>query len=110
MIATLRNRLPYLQLDDAILTAFARDVIRRRYDNDVRVHVVALLGWPLSNMLAGLNRGMYDGLMSFEETICSLFLLSTDFFTRSNDAQPIIYVGFWDPLERSCENPFATLA
>ena len=46
----------------------------------------------------------------FEEDVVGKFLLSTDFFWRGADeSREIVYVGYYDPYGRPCQNPFARL-
>ncbi|MCV6638378.1 hypothetical protein [Candidatus Albibeggiatoa sp. nov. NOAA] len=45
-------------------------------------------------------------IRNFEETICTRFLLSTDFFYHNNPNQ-IKYLAYYDPHKRPCSNPLS---
>lgn len=45
------------------------------------------------------------------EKLCSLFLLSTDFFQNSHDInRKVIFTGIYNPALNPCNNPFADLS
>jgi hypothetical protein len=106
--AVLHKRLDYLQLDDAGVAAFARDLIARGYVSPFRLRFVSAIR-PLYERLpmAGHSR-IEDVVRHGEERIVTLYLLSSDFFIHGADmARTIRYVGFYDPVARPCSNPFA---
>jgi hypothetical protein len=72
----LRAHLPYLDVDDAVLAAFARD---QRAGTGAREEI---------------------------DAIAARFLLSTDFFQNGADEdRPLRYVAYYDPYRSPCYNP-----
>lgn len=85
---TLRQILPYLQLDDAGLARFARDLRTARQ-------------YPV------LRRAR-SGDSKAREWLGQQFLLSSDFFWHGADeSRTIGYRSYYDPYAHPCANPFA---
>ncbi len=88
VILTLRRRLDYLELEEEGMVRFARDLRKRR----------------LQALLRRLKAGDTEAADWLEQQ----FLMSSDFFWNGADESRIIgYMGFYDPYERPCANPFA---
>ena len=111
ILAILHKRLGYLRLDESGLVRFAHD-----YQGRIPEKGAYLASW------AGLLRPIYalfnpfeltpkaESFRQFEDHILTQFLLSSDFFQHNADETRIVrYLGYYDPYERLCENPFASL-
>jgi hypothetical protein len=86
IVAILRSRLSFLSLDEAGLEAFAMDHQDRILNSDGAIHCCD------------------------EDLTVSYYLLSSSFFENGADeSQTVEYLGYYDPLTRVCQNPFAQL-
>lgn len=107
--AILRDRLSYLQLDEEGLDAFAKD-FQARIPDDAR-HTLSWMGIlkpvPFAWNVARSSRWSYM-IRKLETGLELRYLISTDFFQHDAREDRIIkYMGFYDPYERPCSNPFA---
>jgi len=107
-----RNRLPYLTYEDAVLEEFARDFVALvPAMSATRGYAVAFVGMR-SGRLLGRMAGTSTALQieMFEEKVASEFLKATDFFDNGEDVStPLSYVAFGDPYFNACRNPLAVL-
>ena len=88
VVSTLRQRLDYLELEEEGVVHFARDLRKRR--------------------LHTLLRRLKAGDAETAEWLVQQFLMSSDFFWNGADeSRPVGYMGYYDPYERPCANPFA---
>jgi hypothetical protein len=107
ILAVLRKRLDYLQLEERGLKAYARDLAASHRIASIRLRWVQMIG-PLYTKFDSLGRNpIAHSVRHGEERIVSTYLLSSDFFVNGQDESQIVrYLGFYDPL-RACANPFA---
>jgi hypothetical protein len=110
IIAMLRKRLDYLKLDEDGLKAFARDAVKHDIVTPSKRHLLAVSG-PLYLQFAAPGDGYVGRAVRHgEERIISAYLLSTDFFTGGADTSRVVrYLGYYDPLNHPCGNPFARI-
>jgi hypothetical protein len=110
IIAVLRKRLHYLQLDEQGLLAYAKDLVaagivssgKLRLLDAARPVYTHLVPTRLSALTRELNHG--------EERIVSQYLLSSDFFQNGNDEKRLVrYRQYYDPIGQigPCSNPFS---
>jgi hypothetical protein len=125
VVAILRRRLAYLDLDRAGVERFARDLIASGMIDDRKLKTAAMLGplfFPLSRSLerdhslavkgAPTYQYLNDPIAHGEDRIVSQFLLSSDFFVHAEDeTRTVHYLGFYEPMRNlvACGNPFARL-
>jgi hypothetical protein len=101
------KRLGYLQLDEAGVHEFARDLNAHQVVSKGRLRVIDASG-PLytGNALAVHNK-VFDAIHHGEDRITTLYLMSSDFFKNGADVNRIVrYLGYYDPVI-ACNNPFA---
>ena len=104
----LRRKLSFLKLDADGLEKFAEDYAKRNAKGRLKV-VEKNIAFRL-NRAIGLPKSWYGPLQWTEDFICTLFLMSSDFFIHNADEeQTVHYLGIYDPYERPCSNPFAVL-
>jgi hypothetical protein len=111
IIAGVRRKLSFLQLDDTGLHAFAKDYInsmlaKRPSWYRWKVHFHSLFAKPAAARW-GISNDKRSKHEKLDDYLATLFLLSSDFFVKGADeTQPVGYVNLYDPL-RACGNPFA---
>ena len=108
VIAVVRRRLGFLEPTAETLDAFARDYLDTRSRYRGTLAKLAFLAGPLRIYSPYDRLPMGHALRRLEDNVVSHFLLSTDFFEYGADeSRAPLYVGFHDPSERPCRNPFA---
>jgi hypothetical protein len=106
--AILRRRLRRLPLDPESLETFTRDYLASRERYRATLTRLAPLAWPLRVLSPYRFLPLGHPLRRLEDNVVSRYLLSTDFFQNgSNESRTPRYVGFHEPLDRPCANPFA---
>jgi hypothetical protein len=110
IVSGVRRRLAFLRFDDAGLHSFAKDYIRAMLAKRPswyrwKYHFYSLFHKPAAQWgMSNDNRSRRERL---EDSLATLFLLSSDFFIKGADESRVIqYLNFYDPL-RSCSSPFA---
>ena len=104
----LKKNLPYLKLEERGVTSFSIDFYRNR---PIPIDYLAKWGWIGS--LNTIFEIFDDSLLKknqklFEENIVQQYLMSSDFFFHDADESRIInYLGYFDPYNKTCTNPFA---
>lgn len=111
IVAMLKKRLGYLNVDDSDLHKFAGDFQatfspKRKYVSSW----VGILG-PVYSVADIFKITPYSKeFSSFEEFTVTTFLLSTDFFDHRADLKrKTSYVGLFDIYDNGCNNPFINL-
>ena len=108
VIAVLRKRLSYLQLDEASLGNFARDFAASGKMARGKLRLIAALA-PLYQWLPS-DDSSPAAVRHGEERLVTAFLLSSDFFvTGADERRPVHYLRLFDPWSNpgACQNPFA---
>jgi hypothetical protein len=109
LAALIRRRLSYLDLDPSAPDDFAREYVRRFGALAMARHHWATFGGLVSaNGLRRLAPARARLAQTFERRTVSYFLRSTSYVR--DPATPIRYIGFPDPYEGPCANPFAMLS
>jgi hypothetical protein len=109
IIAVLRQRLPYLRMEETGLAQFASDLLARGVVSPLRLRTLgALLPVYRSVSVEGEHEWLPE-LLHGEERITTLYLISSDFFQHGErEDREIRYLGYFDPLVRpACSSPFA---
>ena len=109
LAALIRRRLSHLDLDSSAPEDFAREYVRRYGALAMAQHHRATFGGFVSAIgLRVVSPARARRVQTFERRTVSYFLRSTTYFREP--AAPVRYVGFPDPYEGPCANPFATLS
>jgi hypothetical protein len=111
VVSILRRRLGFLKLEEGGVRAFAKDQTRATFDkkiptwNRLRYHFVASNASSFKRFSRSTD--MRSRMGTFEDTLVSTYLLSSDFFWNGSDeSRKVNYVAYYDPI-RPCHNPFA---
>ncbi len=108
--AIVNRRLGYLGASDTMVSRFATDYLELRSADVPRLAKVAILATPLRYLTVYPWVGLNHPLRRLEDNVVSNFLLSTNFFVRNGNQEPLTYVAFHDPGTAACRNPFHTPA
>ena len=109
VVAVLRKRLPYLNMEEEGLKRFATDLVANAVISPLRLRTLgALLPVYRRVSLEGEQNYMPE-LLHGEERITTLYLISSDFFqNKEREDREIRYMGYYDPLVRAaCSSPLA---
>jgi hypothetical protein len=107
----LHKRLGYLKLDPEGVQRFASEIGELKYGGNARLHMLMRAfdaAGPLYTLpaLSGHDT-LEDNVQHGEDSIITLYLLSTDFFGNGADMNRTVrYVRFYNPMV-ACGNPFA---
>lgn len=104
--AVIYKRLGYLPLDPLGVRQFARDFVGRHLVSGNKLRAVAALGPVFRHLSLSEDIPLLEHVGFAEDRIATTYLLSTDFFSGSQDgARPVRYQGYYDAM-RGCANPF----
>lgn len=108
IVAIVRKKLNYLQLDEAGLNKFAED-----YGQRIDTRLNQRLSWMAMFSPLYVHTNLLDSTNAvdvFGEEVAKFFLLSSDFFWNGSDVtREVKYLKYYDPYTRPCANPFAKL-
>ncbi|HNP31431.1 hypothetical protein PJI16_06035 [Nitrospira sp. MA-1] len=97
-----RKKLNYLQIEEAGLNAFAKDIAKEGYRASRKLIIISQL-FIHTNLLDSMSR-----MNDLGDRFAKRFLLSSDFFWYGSDVTRVVkYLGFYDPYVKPCRNPFA---
>jgi hypothetical protein len=103
IIDFLRRAVPDLEMGEADLSAFAREIVARNGMNlPKRTAHFVLLGH--GGAAALLPDGVAELQRRNEEQIITDFMRSTDYLDPGRGTAPTVYLGFADPYEAGCSN------
>jgi len=106
----IRRRVSSLNLHPSAAEDFASEYVRRFGALAMAEHHRATFGGLLNaSRLRWIAPARARSVQSFERRTVSYFLRSTTYF-REPRTTPVRYLGFPDPYEGPCANPFATLS
>lgn len=106
IIAVFHKRLAQLNWTYDDMMQFVQDFMQHPR-NQAYLHKIDKLSYfhPVYAYTSLLENSFLAGkIRNFEETICTRFLLSTDFFYHHNP-QEINYLAYYDPHTMPCSNP-----
>jgi hypothetical protein len=109
VVAVLRQRLPYLRLEEEGLKRFAIDLVKNAVISPLRLRTLGAL-LPVYQRVSLSGEEQYiPELLHGEERITTLYLISSDFFqNHQREDREIRYLGYYDPLIRAaCSSPLA---
>lgn len=107
IVKVLYKRLPYLQLEDAGVRRFARDIAQVHAVSSARLHLLGAAGPLYTDTALAAHNGFNDALHHGEDRITAQYLLSSDFFRNGADeSRTVRYLGYYD-ARVPCNNPFA---
>jgi len=109
VVAILKRRVGYLKVEPGTFHDFAARYLEQRSEHQKRLlRRLSLLGPALRLVSPYRWLGPAHSLRLLEDSVVSLYLLSTDFFQHGADEQrAVTYVSFYDPYSIACGNPFA---
>lgn len=106
VVAVLKRRVGYLNVDPAVFKVFARDYLAWKAKDAKRLRILATFALPLRLFSPYELLPQGNALRRLENDVVGRFLLSTDFFRNGADeSKPVVYLGYFDPLTRPCSNP-----
>lgn len=107
VVSVLRRRLGFLDITEETYAKFAEDYMVFRAAFDSQLTKLSILATPLRFISPYSLMQIDHPLVRLEDNIVSQFLLSTDFFQQGQDEKrKLNYLGFYDPSNRPCANPF----
>ncbi len=104
IIDFLRRAVNDLKMDEADLSAFAREILARNRMNLPKrtVHFALLRHGAAAGFMP---EGVAVSQRRNEEQIITDFMRSTDYLNPGRGSAPTVYLGFADPYEAGCSNP-----
>lgn len=106
IVAILHRRLGYLNLKGDDITKFSEDYLTEKAAFIRKLTVLSVFSDPLTYFTPYPFLPFGHAFRRMEDSIVSLFLLSTDFFQNDADEKRAIeYLGFYDPFNAICRNP-----
>jgi hypothetical protein len=108
IVAILKHRVGYLQIDPQTFVQFAEMYVARRLHHRQSLADLSVLSGGLQywSPYSWLERG--HAFRRLEDSVVSHFLLSTDFFQHGADeSRDVSFVAFYEPGNSVCRNPFA---
>jgi hypothetical protein len=110
VIAILRRRLGYLQLETGSMQRFAEQYVVYKGEHAAQLARLSIVALPMTYVTLYRFLPMGHPLRRLEDNVVSNFLLSTDFFLHGGDeSREVKYLSFYDPLAAPCRNPFVHL-
>jgi hypothetical protein len=107
VIRVLRKRLDYLQLDEAGVHRFAKDVIDKQAISSFRLRVLDYAGPLYDDTDLSRDSAIGGPIGHGEDRVVTQYLISSDFFIHGADTNRVVrYLGWFNPLA-ACGNPFA---
>lgn len=106
----LYERLSYVSAPEGVVEQFLDDALRVIREDDLNratyFSAFAIVLYPFER-LGWMEYS--ESLEEFKEGLARQFLLSTDFFYgKTENSAELRYLGWHNPYERPCANPFAT--
>ncbi len=107
--AILNKKLGYLQIEKAGVESFIADFQKTLSPKQILIGKYAGLFKPFYTYLNIFEYLSFTKkFKQFEEYVCTIFLLSSDFFYSGADVERVVkYSSLYDPYEAGCDNPFA---
>jgi|GEM_PF-4461102 len=106
VVAILKRRLGYLNINHDDLLRFSSDYVAFKKSEQKKLRLLSLASHPMRffSPYALLPQG--NPLRRLENNVVSQFLLSSNYFhDGEDDAKTINYIQFYDPLNTICANP-----
>jgi len=107
IVSILERRVGYLNVDRVTFRHFAKDYLLSRQQHSRMMSLLSGLSLPLRYFSPYDWLQQNSGYQRLEDSIVSLYLLSTDFFQNdANEQRQVAYLSFYDPFVTVCRNPF----
>jgi len=111
VVAVLKRRVGHLQVDEASFDTFAASYVPSKPGFQNQLRKLSTISGPYAYVTAYPVMPMGHPVRRLEDNIVSNYLLSTDFFEHGADeARPVQYVAFYDPITTPCRNYLAKRA
>lgn len=105
VVAILRRRLSHLRVDPGSFAPFARDYVAFKARHRARLKQMSVVALPYRFVTAYGLFATGHPLRRLEDSIVSLYLMSTDFFEHGGDGgRAVGYVAFYDSATTPCRN------
>jgi hypothetical protein len=106
VIAILKRRVGFLDIEIETFTVFARDYVKSKSQQERKLTMLSMLSIPAEHISPYSLLPQGNPVRRLENNVVSQFLLSTDFFQHeANENRKIHYQGFYNPLVTICANP-----
>ena len=111
VVAILKRRVGYLKTPPGSFEEFAKAYVEEKKDHRQTLRSLSVLALPLTYFTVYPMLPMGHGLRRLENTVVSIYLLSTDFFQHGADeTRELHYVAYFNPERVACRHPFARRA
>ena len=111
IVDIVQKRLYYLKLEPNGVSAFAKDLVKRKIISNRKLRLIDMAGPVYTQLSSHLgHNSLAQNFKHGEERIVSMYLLSTDFFQNGHDESKVVrYIEFYEPFVkiRPCNTPFA---
>ena len=109
VVAILKRRVGYLNVEPRTFHEFAKHYLELYGESEHHgLRRLSMLGPALRFMSPYRWLRPGHAVRRLEDSVVSLYLLSTDFFQNGADEQrAVTYLSFYDPYSTECGNPFA---
>jgi hypothetical protein len=107
VISILERRVGYLKVERDTFRQFAQDYVVSRKQHSRMLGLLSAFSMPLRFFSPYDWLQQNHGFQRIEDSVVSLYLLSTDFFQNgASEERPVTYLSFYDPFVTVCRNPF----
>lgn len=107
IVAILKRRLPWIQVNDGVFEQFSIELVNERRAFKKQLKLLGTMATLATFVTPYSLLPMGHPLRRIENYTVSNFLLSTDFFQNGADeTKPVKYFGFYSPYKRPCANFF----
>lgn len=104
--AIIQRRLGYLNINDDDIAKFSKSYTMNKTDHVKKLTLLSVFATPLQYFTPYPYLQYKHSFHRLEDSVVSLFLLSTNFFqNNANEKIKIQYLGFYDPFNTVCRNP-----
>ena len=106
IIAILKRRVGYLDIEFEAFKFFAGDYVKWKATEARKLKMLSVVSFPAQHISPYELLPQGNPVRRLENNVVSQFLLSTDFFQNgASDNRKIRYQGFYNPLVTICANP-----
>lgn len=106
IIAILKRRIGYLNVDRDTFKVFAGDYVKWKAGEGRKLKMLSVVSFPAQHISPYDLLPQGNPVRRLENNVVSQFLLSTDFFQNgANENRKIHYRQFYNPLVTICANP-----
>jgi hypothetical protein len=105
VVAVLKRRVGYLNVDPASFRSFAADYLLEKKEYLAELRKLSAVSLPLRFFTPYRWMKQGNAVRRLEDTVVGQYLLSTDFFEHGGDElRAVNYVTYYDPYRAPCRN------